>query len=179
MSRPAAERVAASAHRHTLRGNRSTGQCSTGHPVALPEPNSDRSWTAVEHGGRRVAAIIHDAELEARPELVEAAAAGAVLAFENEPGAGGDADADPDRPKCEERGGSGPRSRPWRVTPRSPASGIEVTPSYPRTRRRLLKPPKANRLVDTPAVYRRDRRCRTGRPSSPTRRAARLLGPLV
>ena len=55
-----------------------------GHPVALPEPNSDRSWTAVEHGGRRVAAIIHDAELEARPELVEAAAAGAVLAFENE-----------------------------------------------------------------------------------------------
>ncbi len=55
-----------------------------GHPVALPEPNSDRSWVAVEHGGRRVAAIIHDAELEARPELVEAAAAGAVLAFENE-----------------------------------------------------------------------------------------------
>lgn len=55
-----------------------------GHPVTLPEPNSDRSWTAVEHGGRRVAAIIHDAELEARPELVEAAAAGAVLAFENE-----------------------------------------------------------------------------------------------
>ena len=55
-----------------------------GHLVALPEPNSDRSWTAVEHRGRRVAAIIHDVELEARPELVEAAAAGAVLAFENE-----------------------------------------------------------------------------------------------
>jgi len=55
-----------------------------GRPVMLPEPGSDRSWTAVEHGGRRVAAIIHDAELEARPELVEAAAAGAVLALENE-----------------------------------------------------------------------------------------------
>jgi len=55
-----------------------------GHPVELPEPASGRSWTAVENGGRRVAAIIHDAELEARPELVHAAATGAVLALENE-----------------------------------------------------------------------------------------------
>jgi len=55
-----------------------------GRPVELPEPGSGRSWTAVEHRGRRVAAIIHDAELQARPELVEAAAAGAVLALENE-----------------------------------------------------------------------------------------------
>jgi signal transduction histidine kinase len=55
-----------------------------GRPVELPEPGSGRSWTAVEHDGRRVAAIIHDAELRARPELVEAAAAGAVLALENE-----------------------------------------------------------------------------------------------
>ena len=55
-----------------------------GHPVELPEPGSGRSWTAVENGGRRVAAIVHDAELEARPELVQAAATGAVLALENE-----------------------------------------------------------------------------------------------
>jgi signal transduction histidine kinase len=55
-----------------------------GRPVELPEPASGRSWTAVENGGRRVAAIIHDAELEARPELVQAAATGAVLALENE-----------------------------------------------------------------------------------------------
>jgi len=55
-----------------------------GHPVELPDPDSGRSWTAVEHGGRRVAAIIHDAELEAGPELVQAAATGAALALENE-----------------------------------------------------------------------------------------------
>ena len=55
-----------------------------GRPVTLPEPGMAKSWTAVEHRGRRVAAIIHDAELQARPELVEAAAAGAVLALDNE-----------------------------------------------------------------------------------------------
>ena len=55
-----------------------------GHPVELPTGDSGRAWTAVEQSGRRVAAIIHDAELEARSELVEAAAAGAVLALGNE-----------------------------------------------------------------------------------------------
>jgi len=55
-----------------------------GHPVTLPEPGTAKTWTAVEHRGSRVAAIIHDAELQARPELVEAAAAGAVLALDNE-----------------------------------------------------------------------------------------------
>ena len=55
-----------------------------GHAVVLPEPGSPKAWTAVEHQGNRVAAIIHDAELQARPELVEAAAAGAVLALDNE-----------------------------------------------------------------------------------------------
>jgi signal transduction histidine kinase len=55
-----------------------------GLPVALPEPDSGRAYTAVEHDGRRVAAIIHDAELDARPELIRAAAAGAVMALDNE-----------------------------------------------------------------------------------------------
>ncbi len=55
-----------------------------GHPVTLPEPGASKAWTAVEHHGNRVAAIIHDAELQARPEFVDAAAAGAVLALDNE-----------------------------------------------------------------------------------------------
>ena len=55
-----------------------------GHPVTLPEPGTSKAWTAVAHHGNRVAAIIHDAELQARPEFVEAAAAGAVLALDNE-----------------------------------------------------------------------------------------------
>ena len=55
-----------------------------GHVVRMPEPGSGRSWTAVERDGRRVAAIIHDAELATGPELVNAAAAGAALAIDNE-----------------------------------------------------------------------------------------------
>jgi signal transduction histidine kinase len=55
-----------------------------GYPVPLPEPGSDRAWTAVDYDGRRVAAIVHDASLEATPELVQAAAAAASLALDNE-----------------------------------------------------------------------------------------------
>ena len=55
-----------------------------GRQVALPAPGSGRAWTAVEHDGRRVAAIIHDAELDTTPELVNAAAAAAALALDNE-----------------------------------------------------------------------------------------------
>jgi signal transduction histidine kinase len=55
-----------------------------GHPVALPEPESGRAWTAVEQDGRPVAAIVHDAALDTSPELVEAAAAAASLAIDNE-----------------------------------------------------------------------------------------------
>jgi signal transduction histidine kinase len=55
-----------------------------GHPVPLPEPGADRAWTAVDYEGQRVAAIIHDASLEATPELVQAAAAAASLALDNE-----------------------------------------------------------------------------------------------
>jgi signal transduction histidine kinase len=55
-----------------------------GLPVPLPRPGSDRAWTAVDYDGRRVAAIVHDASLEASPELVQAAAAAASLALDNE-----------------------------------------------------------------------------------------------
>jgi signal transduction histidine kinase len=55
-----------------------------GYPVPLPEPGSERAWTAVDYDGRRVAAIIHDSSLEATPELVQAAAAAASLALDNE-----------------------------------------------------------------------------------------------
>jgi signal transduction histidine kinase len=55
-----------------------------GRTVTLPEPGSDRAWTAVERDGRRVAAIIHDAALHTGPELVHAAAAAAALALDNE-----------------------------------------------------------------------------------------------
>ena len=55
-----------------------------GHPVALPGAGSGRAWTAVEREGNRVAAIVHDAELDATPELVHAAASAAALAIDNE-----------------------------------------------------------------------------------------------
>lgn len=55
-----------------------------GHQVPLPTPGSDRAWTSVDYEGRRVAAIIHDASLEASAELVQAAAAAASLALDNE-----------------------------------------------------------------------------------------------
>jgi signal transduction histidine kinase len=55
-----------------------------GRPVELPDPGSGRAWTAVERDGRRVAAIVHDAALETGPELVQAAAAAAALALDNE-----------------------------------------------------------------------------------------------
>ena len=55
-----------------------------GRKVELPDPGSGRAWTAVEHDGVRVAAIVHDAELDASPELVSAAASAAALAIDNE-----------------------------------------------------------------------------------------------
>lgn len=55
-----------------------------GRPVTLPAPGSGRAWTAVERDGQRVAAIIHDAELDTSPELVNAVAAAAALALDNE-----------------------------------------------------------------------------------------------
>ena len=64
--------------------DRETFVDESGRQVELPAPGSGRTWTAVEHEGRRVAAIIHDAELDASPELVNAAAAAAALALDNE-----------------------------------------------------------------------------------------------
>ena len=55
-----------------------------GRPVELPSPGSGRAWTAIAHDGSRVASIIHDAELDTTPELVNAAAAAAALALDNE-----------------------------------------------------------------------------------------------
>lgn len=55
-----------------------------GLPVTLPEAGSRRAWTAVDYEGARVAAIIHDADLDASTELVQAAAAAASLAIDNE-----------------------------------------------------------------------------------------------
>jgi signal transduction histidine kinase len=57
---------------------------ATGEAVELPLPGSGRSFTEVEHDGRRVAAIVHDASLDEEPELVQAAGAAAALALENE-----------------------------------------------------------------------------------------------
>jgi hypothetical protein len=55
-----------------------------GHRVTLPSAGSGRAWTAVERDGNRVAAIVHDADLDASPELVHAAASAAALALDNE-----------------------------------------------------------------------------------------------
>jgi signal transduction histidine kinase len=55
-----------------------------GRQVTLPDPGSGRAWTAVDRGGVRLAAIVHDAELDASPELVTAAGGGAARAVDNE-----------------------------------------------------------------------------------------------
>ncbi len=56
----------------------------TGHRVDLPHRASGRTWTTVEREGRPVAAIVHDAALDTTSELVQAAAAAASLAIDNE-----------------------------------------------------------------------------------------------
>jgi signal transduction histidine kinase len=55
-----------------------------GQAVTLPQRGSGRAWTAVDRDGRRVAAILHEEELDTSPELVHAAAAAASLALDNE-----------------------------------------------------------------------------------------------
>jgi PAS domain S-box-containing protein len=57
---------------------------SDGNPVVLPEGRGEELATILEREGRPVAAIIHHRSLEEDPTLVEAAAAAAALALENE-----------------------------------------------------------------------------------------------
>jgi signal transduction histidine kinase len=53
-----------------------------GRPVDVEEPG--RAVTVAEHGGRPVAALVHDPSLREAPELLDAACAAAALALENE-----------------------------------------------------------------------------------------------
>ena len=76
--RPLAEHRLLAARARDLRRRRAAARSS------CPAPGSGRTWTAVEHEGARVAAIVHDAELDATPELVHAAASAAALAIDNE-----------------------------------------------------------------------------------------------
>jgi len=56
----------------------------TGHPVSLPARDGSTACTPVDHDGRRVAMICHDAALDAEPELLQTVAAAASLAAENQ-----------------------------------------------------------------------------------------------
>jgi signal transduction histidine kinase len=58
---------------------------AAGRPVAVPAAGDGRAWTVVEHDGRRVGAIEHDAALtEDDPGLVRAVGAAVALALENQ-----------------------------------------------------------------------------------------------
>jgi signal transduction histidine kinase len=57
---------------------------AAGHPVDLPEPGDACTATIVEDGGRTVAAIIHDADLDDERQLIQAVGAAATLTLENE-----------------------------------------------------------------------------------------------
>jgi len=55
-----------------------------GLPVELPAVDSGRTWTDVERDGGRIAAIVHDADLDAPPDVVREAAAAAAPALANQ-----------------------------------------------------------------------------------------------
>jgi signal transduction histidine kinase len=55
-----------------------------GHPTGPPVAGPGQAVTAVVRGGRQIAAIRHDAALRAQPMVLQAAAAAAALALENE-----------------------------------------------------------------------------------------------
>lgn len=57
---------------------------AAGHPVELPAGGANSVCTYVEHDGRPVAVICHDASLSDEPELLHAVAGAAGLALENE-----------------------------------------------------------------------------------------------
>jgi signal transduction histidine kinase len=55
-----------------------------GRPMRLEPAPEGKIATVIEHDGRRVAAIVHDSELEEEPDLVKAVGAAAALTLENE-----------------------------------------------------------------------------------------------
>jgi signal transduction histidine kinase len=55
-----------------------------GHPVEMPARDGNTACTPVEHEGRPVAMICHDASLDTEPELIATVGAAASLALENE-----------------------------------------------------------------------------------------------
>jgi signal transduction histidine kinase len=57
---------------------------AAGRPVELPPEGGDRAVTILRHDGDPVAALVHDAALGDEPELVQAVAATAHLAIENQ-----------------------------------------------------------------------------------------------
>ena len=57
---------------------------ASGRPFELPEPDSRRALAEIEHDGRPVAVIVHDATLLDQPELIQSVGAAAALALENE-----------------------------------------------------------------------------------------------
>jgi len=57
---------------------------ASGRPYELPEPDSRRAVAEIEHDGRPVGAIVHDATLLDQPELIQSVGAAAALALENE-----------------------------------------------------------------------------------------------
>jgi signal transduction histidine kinase len=57
---------------------------AAGRPVELPPADGDRGVTVLRHDGDTVAALVHDAALGDEPELVQAVAATARLAIENQ-----------------------------------------------------------------------------------------------
>jgi signal transduction histidine kinase len=55
-----------------------------GRPISLPEPDSGRSVSEVRHDGAVVAAVVHDAGLDARPQLLEAGVSMARVVLDNQ-----------------------------------------------------------------------------------------------
>jgi signal transduction histidine kinase len=55
-----------------------------GHPFELPQSDSRRAVAEIEHDGRPVAALVHDATLLDQPGLIQSVGAAAALALENE-----------------------------------------------------------------------------------------------
>src|SRR3954466_13766502 len=55
-----------------------------GTPAALPQGERRRAWTPVDVEGRRVGALVHDASLLQEPDALQAVAAAAGLAMQNE-----------------------------------------------------------------------------------------------